>query len=166
MISYIMINQLYHIISITDKRPKKFSYHLKMRYLDSENYHIISKVIFRFSKFIISYRNWYLSLESYHIISKMIFRFLKLSYHIKSDILIFKFIISYRELYWSFKQENYLNQNKTSKFFKIMVFWGKESFVSNQCHPKSWIIRKTRNLSYHIVNDKFSLKNIISYHWW
>ena len=166
MISHIMINQLYHIVSITDNRKKKLSYHLEIWYLDSENYHIISKLIIRFSKFIISYRNWYLSLESYHIISKMIFRFFKLSYHIKSDILIFKFIFLYWELYWSFKQENYLYQNKTSKFFKIMAFLGKESFDFNQCHPISWIFRKTSNLSYRIVNDNYSLKNIISYHWW
>ena len=85
---------------------------------------------------------------------------------VKIDILILKFIISYRELYSSFKQENYFNQNKTSKFFKIMVFRGKKSFVPNQCHPFSWIIRKTKNLSYRIVNDNYSLKNIILHRWW
>ena len=73
MISHIMINQLYHIVSITDNRPKKLSYHLEIWYLDSENYHIISKVIFRFLKCIISYRNWYSNFKNYHIISKVIF---------------------------------------------------------------------------------------------
>ena len=58
MISHIMINQLYHIVSITDNRPMKLSYHLEIWYLDSENYHIISNAIFRLLKFIISYRNW------------------------------------------------------------------------------------------------------------
>ena len=135
MISHIMINQLYHIVSITDNRPKKLSYHLEIWYLDSENYHFISKVIYRCLKFIISYRNWYLNWKNYHIISKMIFRFSKLSYHIKNDILVFKIIISYQKWYWNFKTEKKsLNQNKTSKFFKILVFWGKKIFVFNQLH--------------------------------
>jgi hypothetical protein len=103
MISHIMINQLYHFVSITDNRPKKLSYHLEIWYLDSENYHIISKVIYRCLKFIISYQNWYSNFKNYHIISKMIFRFSKLSYHIKNDILVFKIIISYRKWYWNFQ---------------------------------------------------------------
>jgi hypothetical protein len=135
MISHIMINQLYHIVSITDKRPKKLSYHLETWYLDSENYHIISKVIFRFVKFIISYPNWYSNFKNYHIISKMIIKFSKLSYHIKNDSLVFKIIISYRKWYLNFKTEKSLNQNKTSKFFKILVFRGKESFVFNHLYP-------------------------------
>ena len=36
--------------------------------------------------------------------------------------------------YYNFKAEKSVNQNKTSKFFKILVFCGKESFVSDQLH--------------------------------
>ena len=108
MRSYIMMNQLYHIVSITDNRPKKLSYHLEIRYLDSKNYHIISKAIFWFFKFIISYQNWYSNFKNDYMISKLIFEFhiisnmisesSKLSFHIKNDIddiYTRKIIISY-----------------------------------------------------------------------
>jgi hypothetical protein len=121
----IMINQLNHIVSITDNRPKKLSYHLEIWYLDPENYLIISKR-YRFSKCIISYQNWYSNVINYHIISKKIFKSSKLSY-IKNDILIFNIIILYWKQYLNFKTEKYFNQNKTSKFFKILVLWRKEA---------------------------------------
>ena len=33
-------------------------------------------------------------------------------------------------------------------------------------HPIWKIITKTKKLSYHIIDDKYLLKNIISYNWW
>ena len=99
MISHIMINQLYHIVSITGNRPKILSYHLKIWYMDSENYHIISKVILRFLKFsilyqnwylnfkiIISYQKWYLNFQNYHIISKWYFNVQ--NYHFISKMIL------------------------------------------------------------------------------
>ena len=92
-----MINQNYHIVFITNSRPKKSSYHLKIWYLESENYYIISKAIFRFLKFIKSYWKLFLNFKAFYIISY-------LSYLL----------------------------NKTSKFFKILVFRGKESLDFNE----------------------------------
>ena len=85
-ISYIMINQLYYIVLITDNRPKLLSYHLEPWYLlGSLDYHIISKVIFRFSKLFISNQNLNLNFQNYYIILKMIYKFSKLLFHITMD---------------------------------------------------------------------------------
>ena len=98
MISHIMIIQFYHIISITDNKPKTLSYHLEIWYLDWKTYHVLSKVIFTISKFIISYWKLYFNLKlSYHIENYISTS--KLSYHIKNDISMFNIFISYQNLY-------------------------------------------------------------------
>ena len=88
MISHIMINQLYHIVSNTDKKELKLSYRLEIWYWNSKiiissrkmilklkNYHIVSKNDIESSKIIILSQKRYVNWKQYHIISRMISKF-------------------------------------------------------------------------------------------
>jgi hypothetical protein len=66
----------------------------------------------------------------------MIFLYSKLSHHIRNHISMFKTIISYQNDI-DISQLKNLNENKTLKFFEILVFRENESFVFNLSNPIS-----------------------------
>ena len=142
MISHIMINKLYHMVSITDNRPKILSYHLEIWYLDSENYHIISKMIFLCSK---------------------------LSLHIESDIEISKLknLLIRTKLqnslkYWCFKALFLIKRTQYRRYYKskeIIISYHWWYIFLQKYHIVSLMINTFWKISYHIMDDIFHMGN-------
>jgi hypothetical protein len=109
-----------------------------------QQYHIVLITYNRPKKLSYHLIIWYPDTDNYHIISKVIFRSLK-------------YIISF-------------NKNKTSntESFVLIDPTQYHRLLQNQgnYHIVSLMINFPSKISYRIIDDKYFLRNIISYHWW